>query len=120
ATKSARHISRRRSSRHTKSRWRSSRQRRDSGVTLGGAARGRVGDVISPLLYRFVFDPVRRRPRAAFVSLRETERWSHERLRERQEQLLRTLLMRAATTSPWYRQRLPPAPDLARFGVDDL
>jgi phenylacetate-CoA ligase len=85
-----------------------------------GAARRRIGDLIAPPLYRFVLGPTRHRRRAALASLIETERWPLEKLRERQEQLLRRLLTQAARTSSWYRKRLPEAPDLARFSLDDL
>jgi phenylacetate-CoA ligase len=92
-----------------------------SGEATGGdAARRFIGNAVSPHLYRFVVGPMRRRRRAAFASLMETERWPLERQRELQAQLLRRLLTNAARTSPWYQKRLPGAPDLARFGLDDL
>src|SRR4030081_2475727 len=92
-----------------------------SGEATGGdAARRFIGNAVSPHLYRFVLGPIRRRRRAAFASLLETERWPLERQRDLQAQLLRRLLTNAAQTSPWYRKRLPEAPDLARFGLDEL
>ena len=86
----------------------------------GAAARRRVGDLVSPLFYQFALGPTRPRRREAFATLVGTERWPLERKRGLQERLLRELLSHAAKSSPWYRERLPETPDLARFGLDDL
>src|SRR2546428_12967406 len=86
----------------------------------GAAARRRVGDLVSPLFYRFALGSTRPKRREAFVSLLEAERWPLERKRELQERLLRGLLTHAARSSPWYRERFPEARDLARFRLDDL
>jgi phenylacetate-CoA ligase len=86
----------------------------------GDLIRRRIGDVVSPLFYRYVDGQVRHGRSVALQSLIETQRWPLERLRELQEGLLRRLLRHAADTSPWYRERLPNAPELARFRLDDL
>lgn len=85
-----------------------------------GATRRRVGNLVSPLFYRFVDGPLRHGRRQALRSLMGTDRWPAERLRALQEELLRRLLTHAAASSPWYREKLKDLADLARFRLDDL
>src|SRR5690242_11152067 len=85
-----------------------------------GATRRRVGNLVSPLFYRFVDGPLRHGRRQALRGLVETDRWPAQRLRALQEQLLRRLLTHAAATSPWYREKLRDAQDPTRFRLDDL
>jgi phenylacetate-CoA ligase len=81
--------------------------------------RRRLGNVVSPLVYRFVDGHVRPGRRAAFASLIRSGSGSMEQLRQRQERLLRRLLAHARQDSPWYRGRLGEA-DIAHFRLDEL
>ncbi|HEV8536565.1 MAG TPA: hypothetical protein VGR87_12755 [Candidatus Limnocylindria bacterium] len=88
--------------------------------TSGADARRRIGNLVSPVFYRFALGPTRPRRVEAFADLLEAERLPLERQRELQQRLLRKLLLHATRNSAWYRERLPDPSDLARFHLDDL
>ena len=86
----------------------------------GSLARRALGNVVSPLFYRFADGRARPGRRRAFMKLMESQDWPVEKLRDLQEQQLRRLLAHAVRASPWYREKLRDIPDPARFRIEDL